>query len=197
LDTFEDRGWIGVVPFRMQGTRHRYMPPIPTATDFPETNVRTYVRGAGRSGVWFLSLDAASQLAVWGARVRFNLPYHHARMQVIERDGSVAYTSRRQGGGRVAALVATYGPIGDVYKAERGQLDHWLTERYCLFGQRKDGRVYYMDVHHSPWPLQRGRAVISENTLATAAGLDVPELGPELIHYSRSLDVWAWPPVEL
>ena len=197
LDTFGGSAWIGIVPFRMEATRHRAAPRIPTASDFPEVNVRTYVRGAGRSGVWFLSLDAASQLAVWGARIRFNLPYYHASMNVIAKNGEIEYTSRRLGENRTAELDVRYRPAGEVYRTERGSLDHWLMERYCLFGQRGNGTVYYMDVHHAPWPIQPGRAVISASTLANAAAIDVPETQPELVHYSRSLDVWAWPPVAI
>lgn len=195
LDTFGGSAWLGIVPFRMEATRRRAAPRVPTAVDFPEVNVRTYVRGAGRSGVWFLSLDAASRLAVWGARTRFNLPYYHASMRVSEHHGEIGYTSRRKDRRRGAELDMEYCPAGDVYRAEPGSLDHWLTERYCLFGQRKNGRVYYMDVHHAPWPVQPGRAVISSSTLARAAGLDLPETQPELVHYSSSLDVWAWTPV--
>ena len=48
----------------------------PTAHAFPELNLRTYVKGPdGRGGVYFFSLDAASLLAVVGARVAFGLPY--------------------------------------------------------------------------------------------------------------------------
>lgn len=195
LDTFDGSGWLGIVPFRMEGTRIRAAPGIPTATDFFEVNVRTYVRGAGRSGVWFMSLDAASRLAVWGARLGLNLPYHHATIDVTANDVGVRYASRRVGRGPAAQLEVTYGPKGKVYRAAPGSLDHWLTERYCLFGQRRSGAVYYIDVHHAPWPLQPGRAIISSSTLAEAAGLDLPETQPEVVHYSRSLDVLAWPPV--
>jgi uncharacterized protein len=66
IDTFEGVAWVGVVPFRMERTRAGLAPPVRTASTFPEINVRTYVRGGGRSGVWFFSLDAASRLAVWG-----------------------------------------------------------------------------------------------------------------------------------
>ncbi len=197
VDTFDGVGWLGIVPFRMEGTRPRATPGIPSAINFPEVNVRTYVRGAGRSGVWFMSLDAASRLAVWGARIGANLPYHHATMTCTVDDGEVVYTSRRTGGSFPAELEMTYSPIGAVYRIEPGSLDHWLTERYCLFGQRRNGSVYHIDVHHAPWPVQRARAAITSSTLAKAAGLELPETKPDLVHYSDSLDVWAWPPVRI
>jgi uncharacterized protein YqjF (DUF2071 family) len=116
-------------------------------------------------------------------------------MHVTAAEGDVVCQSRRLGGSSAANLDIKYGPAGEVYRTEPGNLDHWLTERYCLFGRRKDGAVYYMDVHHAPWPIQPGRAVVKSSTLASAASLDLPETRPELVHCSSSLDVWAWPPV--
>src|SRR5262249_29684602 len=72
VDRFEDEAWVGVVPFTIPSTRPPFAPP------FHEVNVRTYVHRAGRDpGVWFFSLDAASRLAVAGARIAYRLPYFH------------------------------------------------------------------------------------------------------------------------
>ena len=80
IDTFDSTAWIGVIPFYMSGVRLRGAPPVPTAHAFEEMNVRTYVTLDGRPGVWFFSLDAASSLAVIGARVGVSLPYFRAAM---------------------------------------------------------------------------------------------------------------------
>src|SRR5689334_6556344 len=75
LDLHDDQAWVGLVPFRMHvqppfGPRLNIVPP------FPETNVRTYVRGpGGQSGIWFFSLDAGSATAVSTARATYALPY--------------------------------------------------------------------------------------------------------------------------
>ncbi|TVP48390.1 MAG: DUF2071 domain-containing protein [Gemmatimonadales bacterium] len=210
LDTFEGEAWLGIVPFRMEGTRARPAPPIPTATNFPELNVRTYVRGGGpgggRAGVWFFSLDASSRLAVLGARVGVNLPYFHADMEIEgSLDDGVRFASRRRGAGwpgaavhlESAALRCTYRAVGDVFHAAPGSLEHWLTERYCLFGRFRSGAVYFMDVHHLPWPLREGRVELEANSVAEAAGIPLhPDIAP-LVHVAGSLDVRAWLPVKL
>lgn len=194
LDRFDGEAWLGVVPFRMEKTRARWMPRIPTASTFPETNVRTYVRAGGKAGVWFFSLDAASRLAVWGARTMFNLPYHHARMSIDERGDEVAYSTRRtRGGAHAAALEATYRPTGPTFRSRAGTLDEWLTERYCLFGQHRSGRLHSMEIHHLPWPLQPGEVELRENTLSSTAGITLPDVAP-VVHIARSLDVVAWLP---
>lgn len=192
LDTYEGRAWIGIVPFRMEGVHHRWMPPIPTAAAFPELNVRTYVRGGGRAGVWFFSLDAASRLAVRGARLGFNLPYFDAEMTLRQSGGAVEYRSSRiHRGAPGAEFRARYRPAGAVHHAQPGTLEHWLTERYCLFGQSRSGRVYSVDVHHAPWPLQQAEALVERNTMARASGIPLPAAAP-LVHFASALDVFAW-----
>ena len=55
IDVYEGTAWVGVVPFRMENTRLRGLPPFPGTDRFPEANVRTYVTEAksGHPGVFF------------------------------------------------------------------------------------------------------------------------------------------------
>lgn len=192
VDTFDDFAWVGIVPFRMEGVRGRGMPPVPTLHAFPEVNVRTYVRGAGRAGVWFFSLDAASRLAVRGARYLYNLPYFDANI-TVSRDGEdVLYQSTRTHRDAPAAkFVACYGPAGPVGEPIPGTLEHFLVERYCLFMHDRRRGLGLLDVDHSPWPLQPGAAEIEINTIARASGVHLPN-DPPLVHFARELDVRAW-----
>ena len=192
LETYDDAAWLGVVPFRMEDVRLRFTPAIPGTSAFPELNVRTYVRVGERFGVWFFSLDAANRLAVRGARFLYNLPYYDADMAVRAEGDRILYESRRvHTGAPPAEFVASYAPTGPVYQAERGTLDHFLVERYCLFMQSRTGALGYLDVHHLPWPLQRAEARIAVNTMGAAAGLALPDDAP-LVHFARELEVLAW-----
>lgn len=193
LDIFDGYCWIGVVPFRMSGVRPRYVP-IPFA--FPELNVRTYVKRRGRTGVWFFSLDAASWIAVRAARW-FGLPYYDARMTVHGDADVVHYQSARfQRGLSPAVFSASYRPTGAIYQAEPGTLDHWLTERYCLYSARHRDRIVYGEIHHAPWPLQPAEVELSENTMAEPIGIVLPDTKP-LAHFARNQEVVAWPIVAL
>jgi uncharacterized protein YqjF (DUF2071 family) len=192
IDTFDGSAWIGIVPFRMSGVRVRALPPIPTASAFPELNVRTYVRHGGKSGVFFFSLDATSRLAVIGARL-YHMPYFHARMSCTTRGDQLTYSSARiRPPTPPAELKAQYRPIGPVELSERGSLDHWLTERYCLFTFDSRGRLLRGDIHHRPWPLQRAEAHIAQCTMASAAGIRLPASDPHLL-FARKLVVLLWP----
>ncbi|MEX1097749.1 MAG: DUF2071 domain-containing protein [Planctomycetales bacterium] len=195
IDTFDSWAWIGVIPFRMTGVRHRLLPAIRPFSAFPEINVRTYVTSPGRSGVWFLSLDATSWLSVRVARSWYGLPYHDARIR-LEREGhSIHYRSeRRARNGRAAPMArfdATYTPTGDPFRAERGTLEHWLVERYCLYSADRRGRVFIGDVDHAPWPLQPAEAEVRVNTMTAPLGIGLPRMAP-VCHFARRLDAVAW-----
>jgi uncharacterized protein len=194
LDTHNDGAWLGITPFRMTKVRPLLAPPIPTASDFPELNVRTYVRYGAHSGVYFFSLDAASRLAVKAARTATNLPYFHARMKHRRARDDVQYESRRtHTGARPAEFRATYRPTGAVFRSEPGSLEHWLTERYCLFVTRGAG-LMRLDIEHVPWSLQPATADVEMNTMAQAAGIELPSQKPHVC-FSRQLDVVAHLPV--
>ena len=195
LDTCDGRAWVGVVPFRMRGVRLEGWPALGWAEDFPELNLRTYVRCGGRAGVWFFSLDAASPLAVAGARAWFHLPYFIARMSCTTlADGSTRYASeRRHSGAPSAELVARYAPTSAPRRAERGSLEHFLVERYCLYSRAPNGGLLCGEIDHAPWPIQDARVEFERNSLGRAAGFELaPE--PALAHYVRALDVTAWAP---
>src|SRR5688500_16918583 len=109
----------------MRGTRPRWLPAVPGLSAFPEVNVRTYLVTDGKPGVWFFSLDAASRLAVRGARALYHLPYYDARM-LLEKDadGGVRYRSvRTHRNAPPAGLATRYRPAGEVYHATLGGLE--------------------------------------------------------------------------
>jgi len=197
LDTFDGAAWLGVVPFRMAGVRLRCTPALPWLSAFPELNVRTYVRDHARTeakpGVYFFSLDAGNPVAVTLARRFFKLPYFRAHMRLLHEDKTLHYRSyRTHGGVPFAEFVGRYAPVGPVYHATPGTLEHWLTERYCLYTVDRRGRVYRAEIHHLPWPLQPATAEIAVNTMAAAAGIDLPDT-PPLLHFARRLEMVAWP----
>jgi uncharacterized protein len=193
LETFDGWCWIGVVPFRMSGVRPRYVP-IPLA--FPELNVRTYVRTPGRSGVWFFSLDAANWLVVRGARW-LGLPYYDASMAVEPKGEAVQYESMRgHDKAAPAEFIGSYKPTGPIYHAVPGTLDHWLTERYCLYGALKPERIVYGEIHHPPWPLQPAEVELRANTMIQALGIELPDNKP-ICHFARYQEVVAWPIVPI
>lgn len=196
LDTFNGSAWLGVVPFRMESIRPRFLPAVPWLSSFPELNLRTYVTHEDRSGLWFFSLDAHNPVAVRLARATFGLPYFDAKMSCGVRRDAVHYRSvRTHKGALPARFVASYRPVGEQFGSRTGTLESFLTERYCLYSAGVNGERHVRrgDIHHQLWPLQRAEVEVEELELTSQIGVTLPETEP-LLHYARRLDVVAWAP---
>lgn len=192
-DTFEGRAWVGVTPFEVSGLRPRGGLPVPRLSRFPELNVRTYMTLEDKPGIFFLSLDAGSLLAVLGARRAYRLPYFRARMSIVREDGTIHYESDRSSpDGEPAAFAADYRPTGQVFHAAAGTLEYFLTERYCLYTLDDARRPLRADIQHPPWPLQIAGATIRRNTMTRPWGIRLPD-EPPLLHYSHMQQVLIWP----
>jgi uncharacterized protein YqjF (DUF2071 family) len=198
LDRFEDRAWLGIVPFTMDDVAPRGVPGPGRFATFPELNVRTYVRRRDRPedrGVWFLSLDAFSWSTVWGSRLVFHLPYVHARMTSRRSGEVIEYRSERDDRAWPAArFTARYRPTGPAATAEPGTFDEWSTNRLRLFSADSRGRLIHGDIAHAPWPLQPADGEIDATALAASHGIALPDV-PPVLRYVRRLDVHGWLPI--
>jgi len=195
IQEFDGTSWVGIVPFRMEGVMRRPLPDLPWISSFPELNVRLYVEYENKPGVWFLSLDATNSLAVWAARRYFHLPYYNAQISIEKYGHSYYYDSQRKGG-KAVDFKGKYEPNSKPYEAEAGSLEHWLTERYCLYAQSSEGDLYRSEVHHLPWPLQKAKAEFATNRMLSPFNISLPDTSP-LLHFASRLDVVVWSPEKI
>lgn len=194
VDTFEGEAWISVVPFRMSRVKPYKFPSIPRCSAFPELNVRTYVSVGEKPGVWFFSLDAANPFAVAVARRVFHLPYFNARMSFSSAGDSLVYSSTRtHRGAPQANFNARYGPNCALFNSGAGSLEYWLTERYCLYAEDRNQRLWRTEIHHKKWPLQPAEIEIRTNTMTQSIGVNLPDVAP-VLQFAKKLDVIAWKP---
>jgi uncharacterized protein len=192
LDEFDGSCWLSQTPFRVAGLRPRFLPPAPGLSEFPEMNLRTYVRVGDKPGIFFFSLDAGSRLAVTAARVSYRLPYFPAEMSIARRDGWVHYRSRRKGPVS-AEFIGRYRPVAPVAEAVKGTLEYFLAERYALYTVLRNGTVLRGEIHHGPWPLQQAEAEIEVNSVPAAHSISISD-PPALLQYSERQDTLVWPP---
>lgn len=192
LDSFNSRGWIGIVPFKMTGVRLRGFPPVPGTNSFLQGNVRTYVSLDGKPGVYFFSLDAANRLASSVASNFCYLPYHHADINVKQVNSRFDFNSMRRGNNK-AELVCSYRPISEPYYAAKGSFDEWMAERYCFYTLNKKGVPLRCDILHQPWLLQKAEAEMTRNTLLTQQGIHVEKVRPVFHFSAKKMEVRAWP----
>jgi uncharacterized protein YqjF (DUF2071 family) len=192
IDTFEGSAYIGVTPFTVTGLHIRHTPPPPLVSSFHEINVRTYATVDGKPGIYFLSLDAASRLAVHAARTAYRVPYFHADIDVDQQGERIHYRhERRHAGAPPTAFEAEYGPAGATFNATPGSFDYWCTERYCLYTLDDEQRIHRGEIHHPPWPLHAATARIARNTMANPYGIELE--GAPTLHYAHRQDVLFWP----
>lgn len=192
VDLFGKDAWIGIVPFRMSDVAPRFVPAVPWMSAFPELNVRTYVTVNGKPGVWFFSLDATNPIAVRIARRFFHLKYMDAKITEDWKQDWLHYHSIRTHRSEPPAnLTVRYRPTGDVFAAQSGTLEHWLTARYCLYAATPAGKVLRGEIDHPPWPLQNAEAIVEENSMLNGLDLELLDESPHLL-FSKDIKVLAW-----
>ena len=188
VDARDGVAWVGLVPFFMR-VGLPGVGSLPWATRFCETNVRTYVRdAAGRSGIWFFSLDAARMGAVIVARATYRLPYFWSQMELQIAGSIVRYGCTRRWPGPHGASSRVAVTVGDRYESqELTELDHFLTAKWILYSVAGDRRRH-AKAQHTPWPLYRAVATECHDELVQAAGLPKNE-DPPVVHYSPGVEV--------
>ena len=184
IDLFDGDAYIGIVPFIMSDVCPTWWP-TRLAFNFLETNVRTYVHHNGIPGVYFLSLDANSRLAVWIARLIWGLPYHFADMSFQQDGDQVAYQTKRRSKSKAHHQV-DYRIGSELGTASEGTLEFFLLERYVMFASGRQGiQIGY--VHHSPYVAHEVEQLRLDDSLLKVAGFDVVQEEPFCAHYVESV----------
>jgi hypothetical protein len=183
-DLWEGRAWVGLTPFVMTAARVGARPLAAVVSRFPETNLRTYVRGPdGGDGVWFLSLDASRWGFVLALRTTLGLPYRWADMSVRREGDRVAYSSRRRTGPAPRASSRILIRPGDPIPADQlGDFEHYLAGRWSAYSSAH-GRLWRTPITHRPWQLCHATVVEIDEQLVQAAMLPAPTT-PPVVHFS-------------
>jgi hypothetical protein len=183
-DLWEGRAWVGLTPFLMTAARVGTRALLPVVSRFPETNLRTYVRGPdGGDGIWFLSLDAPRLAFVLAMRATLGLPYLWADMSVRHEGDHIVYRSRRRSGFAPPASSRIVVRPGRSIPEERlGDFEHYLTGRWFAYSAAH-GRLWSTPVVHRSWPLARAEVIEIHDDIMQAAALPAP-MTPPVVHFS-------------
>lgn len=192
IDTFNGSAWLGVILFVLEGIYPRGISFFSLTPKFPEINVRTYVKYDGKPGIYFLSIDVANWASLKIAKRWYRLPYHSAQISIRKEGKTFHCHSIRKGNANTPILFeGKYVPVSEVFFPKEGTLEHWLTERYCLYSSNNGVNIYCGEIHHQPWPLQKAKIEIVRNTLFTPFHFDLSEVKP-IAHYSTGVDSLMW-----
>ncbi|HEX2192819.1 MAG TPA: DUF2071 domain-containing protein [Acidimicrobiales bacterium] len=187
-DLFDGQAWVSLTPFSVRGFRLPLTPTVPRLSDFPETNVRTYVRGPGGvDGLWFLTAEVDS-LANLGVRPLLGVPYRWAAMEV-SGGTTCTYLSSRRGAPEIGhdIEVTAGAPL-----ATQDARTAFLTGRWRGISAVAR-RLVAVPVQHEPWPLWSATVSRLDETLVESCGLPAPATEP-IVQWSPGVDVRFGPP---
>ena len=178
IDTFDGSAWVGLIPFSMRDVGVPKLPPVPYFGDFPEVNVRTYVKRNGVPGVWFFSLDVNRLAPALVARTTYLLPYCWGKAS-NDLDGEILSTSVRRRWPNIASTNIQV-RVGEAID-EPSDLENFLTARWGLYSRGISKSLMYAPVYHETWPLHRAKLLSVEDTLVIAAGIPTPQGEPHVM----------------
>ncbi|EKN71035.1 hypothetical protein BABA_02632 [Neobacillus bataviensis LMG 21833] len=192
IDTFNSYAWVGVILFVIEGIYPRGISSVSLTSKFPEVNVRTYVTYDGKPGIYFLSIDVENWASLRIAKRWYRLPYHSAQISFRKEGQAFHMHSIRKGNANTPiSFKGKYVPVAKVYFPKEGTLDHWLTERYCLYSSNNGVNIYCGEINHRSWPLQNVETEIYHNTLFTPYQFELSDEKP-IVHFSKGLDTIFW-----
>ena len=150
LDRWRGSSYVSLVAFDFERTRVLGVP-WPGYRNFPELNLRFYVRHGRQRGVVFIREYIGLRMVAKLARLIYNEPYVVAPLAscVAETADSVAIEHRLNVGGR----VHTFRAIGEKpgYHAGPGSLEEFFKEQAWGFGRSRRGHTIRYRVSHPPW----------------------------------------------
>lgn len=150
LDTRDGNAFVSLVAFQFVHTRV-FGVSWPGYRNFPELNLRFYVRQGGDRGVVFVREIVPLRLVAWMARWIYNEPYRVAPLtcHCLEDENTRTMEYRLTWAGReqvlhISGRKAVYlpGPTSD---------EHFFKEHRWGFGRTRSGQPLRYEVAHPVW----------------------------------------------
>jgi uncharacterized protein YqjF (DUF2071 family) len=149
LDRRDGQCFVSLVAFDFRQTRVLGIP-WPGFRNFPEVNLRYYVRQGERRGVVFIREFVPSRVVARLARTLYNEPYLATPMTstILDLPDSIGVEHRLEFGGRTHVLAATGSKPGLLPDA--ASIEHHFKEHEWGFGVFR-GRLMRYRVEHPVW----------------------------------------------
>ncbi len=154
LDVQDGHAFASVVAFHFLDTRVKGLK-IPFHVNFPEINLRYYVKYNGRRGVVFWRELVPKPAIAWVANGLYNEPYAPARMKVKLEDQQAdkVLTHDFRYGGKQHQITARFGMETRVPAED--SIEHYFKEHDIGFGVNHFGKTLSYDVLHPRWAIYR------------------------------------------
>lgn len=148
LDVDKGDSFVSFVVFEFRDTRVRGVS-VPFHRDFPEANLRFYVRHGDRRGVVFIREYVPKAAIAWTARWIYNEPYRKTAMACSENSGENVVIRYRVG---PVEMNVTTGKK-EMIPAETTR-EHYFKEHHWGFGRRRNGETLVYRVDHPVWAVR-------------------------------------------
>lgn len=169
LDRRDGGCWASLVAFQFLDTRVLGVG-WPGFRNFPEWNLRFYVRNEGQRGVCFVREFVPSWLVATAARVSYNEPYRSARltMDVADEPDRLTATYTVRWGGKTHSLRA----VGDkpAFRPTADSPEHWFKEHAWGYGTSRRGKLIRYEVNHPEWDVYAVREFAADVDWAALYG---------------------------
>jgi uncharacterized protein YqjF (DUF2071 family) len=169
LDRWQGRTHVSLVLLDFEETRVRGIR-IPGFVDFPEVNLRTYVRYRDRRGVVFIRELVPSRIVAAAARLWYNEPYKAVPLQSsVQHRGGELTVDRRWLARGAAQRVSIRGPAAASLPDQGSATDHF-KEHAWGFGRTRGGTLLAYRVEHPRWAVRQVEALATTLDFATGYG---------------------------
>lgn len=155
LDTIDGRAFVSLVAFDFLDTCVLNVA-WPGFVNFPEINLRFYVRGpGGRRGVSFIRELVPQRSVAWIARSIYNEPYFAAPMSnaIHTFRGRITTTHLAHIAGR-SNTIRVSGST-DTFRPAETSREHFFKEHSWGYGTSRDRRLITYEVRHPIWGVYR------------------------------------------
>lgn len=195
LDRRDEQCWASLVGFQFLDTRVLGIG-WPGYRNFPEWNLRFYVRSGEQRGVCFVREFVPQRLTATLARAIYNEPYRSApmSMDVCEMADSIAAKYSVKWGGRPHSLRA----IGAKPAVRPGpeSTEHFFKEHSWGFGTSRRGRLVRYRVDHPEWdvyPIAEFTADVDWGTLYGSEWAEMSGANPSSVVFAVGSEVSVFP----
>jgi uncharacterized protein YqjF (DUF2071 family) len=150
LDAYDGQTFVSLVAFDFLDTRVAGVA-WPGFRNFPELNLRYYVRRGKQRGVVFIREFVPQRAVALLARLLYNEPYAAASMMsnVNVDDDTITATRALTWGGRIHTLrVIGRSPA---YRPAPDSMEHFFKEHQWGYGVSRLGRAVRYEVRHPEW----------------------------------------------
>ncbi|MGH7174133.1 MAG: YqjF family protein [Gemmataceae bacterium] len=150
LDTRDGNAFVSLVAFQFLNTRVLGVP-WPGYRNFPELNLRFYVRHGGDRGVIFVREIVSERLVAWLARTIYNEPYRVAPLTShCQEDDAGRTMEYRLMWGKCEQMLRVSGRK-PAYLPAQDSDEHFFKEHHWGYGRTRRGHALRYEVAHPPW----------------------------------------------